>query len=126
MPAGASAVLKDPRIAELVQDALLHFDDQRYELHGWVVMPNHVHVLFTPAAGCRLPDILHSWKSFTAKRSNEVLRRTGTFWEDDYFDRYMRDLAHFEQVTWYIANNPVAAQLCARPEDWPWSHARFC
>ena len=43
---------------------------------------------------------------FTAKRSNAVLGRAGTFWEDEYFDRCMRDLEHFEQVMWYMSKSP--------------------
>jgi hypothetical protein len=40
--------LRDARIGSLVEAALLYFDDERYRLHAWAVMPNHVHVLFTP------------------------------------------------------------------------------
>ena len=60
--------LRDPRIAEMVERALLFFDTSRYALHAWVVMPNHVHVLFTPQAGCSMSAIVGSWKSFTSRR----------------------------------------------------------
>jgi putative DNA methylase len=120
--ASGACWMKQPRIADVVQNALLHFDAERYALHGWVVMPNHVHVMITPAAGRRLPDLVHSWKSFTAKESNKALKRIEAFWEGDFFDRYVRNLEHFERTMWYMANNPVAAQHCSQPEDWPWSH----
>lgn len=115
--------LRDPRVGGMVQESLLFFDRSRYRLHAWVVMPNHVHVLFTPSMGHALADILHSWKSYTAKQANRILSRTGQFWEEDYFDRFIRDEIHFAATAAYIENNPVKAGLCARPEDWPLSSA---
>ncbi|MGI6389782.1 MAG: DNA methyltransferase [Kiritimatiellia bacterium] len=71
--------LKDERIASIVRDALAHFDGPRYTLLAWCVMPNHVHAVLRPAAGHNVADILHSWKSFTAKKANEILNRSGEF-----------------------------------------------
>ena len=76
-----------------MENALLFFDGARYAIHAWVVMPNHIHVLFTPTPGWSLSDILSSWKSFTAKEANKVLLRSGQFWHEDYFDRFIRDAA---------------------------------
>lgn len=73
------AWLNDALLAELVQNALLFFDGQRYALHAWVIMPNHVHALFTPHATDSLMKILASWKSFTALRANAYLKRDGPF-----------------------------------------------
>jgi putative DNA methylase len=72
--------LAERQIGQVVEQAVLHFDGARYHLHAWVVMPNHVHVLLTFVSGHTLTCSLHSWKSFTAKRANELLRRTGSFW----------------------------------------------
>ena len=63
-----ACLLANPRVARLVVDALLRFDGQRYRLHAWCVMPNHVHVLATPLGRRRLSSIVHSWKSFTATK----------------------------------------------------------
>jgi len=114
--------LRNPGVTDMMQKALRHFDGQRYWLHGWVIMPNHVHVVFTPVAGNLLPNIVQSWKSFSAKSANKLLERHGTFWQEDYFDRYVRDLDHFERILWYVAQNPIVARLCEKPEDWPYSH----
>ena len=54
--------MRRPEIARIVQTAFLHFDDARYALHAWTMMPNHVHVLFTPFHDETLSAILHSWK----------------------------------------------------------------
>jgi putative DNA methylase len=118
-----ACVLARAELATIVQEALQHFDGSRYRLHAWVIMPNHVHVLITPLAGHSLSDIVHSWKSFTAKRINKHLGTTGPFWQEEYFDRMIRDESHFAAVMDYIANNPVKAGLCAKPDDWTFSSA---
>jgi REP element-mobilizing transposase RayT len=116
---------KDSRIATQVQDALLHFDGERYRLSAWVIMPNHVHLLFTPLAGHELWAIIKSLKSYTSHQANQLLGRTGAFWQREYFDRYSRDANHYEKVCAYIANNPVKAGLCESPEAWPYSNAGY-
>jgi REP element-mobilizing transposase RayT len=117
--------LKRPEIADMIQDAVLFFDGKRYDLVAWVVMPNHVHTLFRPLAGNSLTAILHSWKSYTAKEANRILRRSGQFWEEDYFDRYIRDEDHFHAAMAYIEDNPVKARLCLRPDEWLYGSARW-
>lgn len=116
--------LRDPRVAGLIEGGLLFFDAARYALHAWVVMPNHVHALFTPARGWGLSDIVASWKSFTSKEANKLLGRAGRFWQEDYFDRYVRNEHHFVRVVEYIEPNPVKAGLCAGAGDWPYGSAR--
>jgi len=83
--------LAQPEIAELVADALQHFDGERYLLGSFVIMPNHVHALVRPVMGHELSKILHSWKSFTATQANRRLQRTGTFWQEESFDHIVRD-----------------------------------
>jgi REP element-mobilizing transposase RayT len=120
-----SSFLKQPAIATLVQDALLHFDGVRYRLAAWVVMPNHVHLLATPCTGHTVSRILHSIKSYTATEANKHLDRHGEFWQKESFDRRIRDSKHFAAAVAYIENNPVKARLCKRPEDWAYSSARI-
>ena len=115
--------LRDERIARQVEEALFHFDGIRYRLLAWVVMPNHVHVLIETLPGFPLADIVHSWKSYTAKQANKTLERTGAFWMPDYFDRYIRDEPHLVAVTNYIEQNPVKAGLVRSAGDWQWSSA---
>jgi putative DNA methylase len=118
-----SAVLSDTRVGEIVENALLHFDAERYRLHAWCIMPNHVHALATPLAEWTLSDIAHSWKSFTSKKANAALGALGPFWAPEYYDRAIRDEAHFASAVDYIAMNPVKAGLCATPEEWRFSSA---
>ncbi|SJZ84889.1 REP element-mobilizing transposase RayT [Enhydrobacter aerosaccus] len=127
LDAGAGACwLRRPEIARIAEDALLHFDGQRYRLFAWTIMPNHVHARIAPQHGFRLGEIVSSWKRFTARAANRELCRSGAFWQDDYWDTYIRNERHFESTIAYIENNAVKAGLAARPSDWPWSHTRRC
>ena len=117
--------LRRPDIADTVQDTLSFFDEQRYRVDAWVLMPNHVHVLFLPLARWSLSTIVHSWKSYSAKQANRILGRSGRFWQEDYRDRYIRDDEHFLAARVYIENNPVKAGLCTRAQDWAHGSARF-
>ena len=115
--------LKLPNVAKMVQEALLKFENVRYRLYAWVVMPNHLHSLMKRFEGFELSDIMHSLKSYTAHEANKILGRTGKFWWDEYFDRYVRDAEHFKKIMKYIENNPVKAGLCKTAEEWPFSSA---
>jgi type I restriction enzyme R subunit len=106
-----SCVLKDPAHAHIMANALRHFDGKRYELASFVVMPNHVHVLFRPLAGHALAEILKSWKGFTAREINKRIGKTGALWQDEYWDRLIRNEGHFFKVAEYIRENPVKAKL---------------
>jgi REP element-mobilizing transposase RayT len=94
----------DPNERDLVAQALKHFDGQRYHLAAYVIMDDHVHTLVTPLGSIRLKDILHSWKSFTAHRMR--LKRPDRVWQDEYFDRIVRDDKEFIEKLHYILGNP--------------------
>jgi type I restriction enzyme R subunit len=106
-----ACVLQDPAIAEIVADALHHFDGQRYVLAAFVVMPNHVHVLFRPLDNYTLPGIVKSWKGFTAREINRRLGKTGKLWQPEYWDRLIRNERHFLTVLNYILENPAKAGM---------------
>jgi REP element-mobilizing transposase RayT len=109
--------LKEPAIADLVADALRKFEGLRYRMFAWCIMPNHVHAVFQPILSFRLEDILHSWKSYTAKEANKQLKRKGAdFWQREYFDHLVRDGKEFDRVIRYTAENPVRAGM----KDWRW------
>jgi REP element-mobilizing transposase RayT len=116
--------LKDPTVAALVENAMLHFDGDRYRLLAWCIMPNDVHVVVEPVEGNSLGSIVQAWKSFTAHRANSVLRRSGPSWHKDYFDRFIRDEGHLARTVDYVENNPVKAGLASTASSWSWSSAR--
>lgn len=93
----------------------------RYDLHAFVVMPNHVHLLVTPhLANARW---LGPLKGFTASSANQLLRRKGPFWQDESYDHLVRSAEEFRKIVAYIEHNPVAAGLVNVAEDYPWSSA---
>ena len=118
-------LLKISSIANLIQESLLKYDGDRYKLFAWCVMPNHEHSLLTRSETCELEDIMQAHKSFTAHEANKMLKRKGSLWMIEYYDRMIRNQDHFYNAIRYIENNPVRARLCSRPEDWPFSSAWF-
>ena len=117
--------LRLPQIAELVQNALLFFDGERYKLLEWCIMPNHVHVLALPVNGHLLAGIVHSWKSYTGHVAKKLLNlNESSFWMPEYHDRFIRNEEHLETVRNYVHQNPVFAGLVQNAEDWLWSSAR--
>ena len=112
--------LANEEIANLVENALKHFDGSRYELIAWSVMPNHVHAILKPLGEEDLGKILCSWKSFTAKESNKILGREGAFWQPEYYDHIIRDGVDYRHQVKYVLNNPVIAQTSER-----WTGSRY-
>src|SRR5438067_1674640 len=104
-------ILRHSQIAATVANSLRHFDGVRYALDSFVVMPNHVHVLVQPHEDNALSEILHSWKSFSAKAINKFRERSGIVWQDENYDRMVRDFEELERYRDYIKENPVAAKL---------------
>ena len=117
-------LLRMPEIANLVLDSIRYRQSHlyHYDLHSWVVMPNHVHLLITPLIP--VSKLMQSLKRFTATQANRILQRTGTpFWQDESYDRLVRDGREFDRIARYIEMNPVTAGLAATPGDFPWSSA---
>jgi putative transposase len=117
--------LKTPEIAEFVM-ATLHKGEAKlgqYLLHAYVIMANHVHLLFEPRAD--MARIMKGIKGVTSQRANRILGRTGkVFWQDESFDHWVRNEAEEQRIRKYIENNPVKAGLVRTPEDWLWSSVR--
>jgi len=99
--------LLKPAERDLIGSVLSHFDKSRYTLFAYVIMDDHVHVIIEPLAGEPLQSIIQSWKSFSANRLQRQHGRKGTVWQDEYFDRIIRDEAEFLEKTHYIINNPL-------------------
>lgn len=116
--------LKDRRVARNVVNCI-HFGAANlnfYELIGYVVMPNHVHLLISPRVP--LKRITAGIKGVSAMEANRILGRVGrTFWQVESFDHWVRNLAESEKIRAYIEQNPVKAGLVRAAEEWPWSSA---
>jgi REP element-mobilizing transposase RayT len=118
------AWLQDSRIAGVVVNALLYGEMVRrfYQLHAWVVMPNHVHAIFQPSAA--MPTIMRWLKGRTGRLANQILGRTGTpFWQNESFYHWVRSAEELQYLIEYVENNPVKAGLVEAKERWRWSSA---
>lgn len=108
-----------PEVAPLVAESLQHFAGERYDLHAWTIMPNHVHVVLTPFEQHTLSEVLHSWKSYTGTKANAILGRSGgSLWQRESYDHLVRNEEEFTRVCEYTVQNPVTAGLCKQVEDW--------
>ncbi|MEQ1842716.1 MAG: transposase [Verrucomicrobiales bacterium] len=103
--------LRNSECASVVASALQFFDGDRYELASFVVMPNHVHVLFQLRENHLLEKVAQSWKGFTARQINKSLGRTGRLWQQESWDTLLRGLPHLERCLSYIQQNPSKANL---------------
>jgi putative transposase len=87
-----------------------------FELYGYVLMPEHVHLLVKEPSATPLATAIQALKVSVAKRSPQR-----PFWLPRYYDRNIRNRSEREDVLEYIHLNPVKRGLVEHPEDWPWS-----
>jgi REP element-mobilizing transposase RayT len=120
------AWLQDARVAGVVVNALLYGETVRrlYQLHAWVIMPNHVHAIFQPYT--TMSSIMRWLKGRTSRVANQILGRTGTrFWQDESFDHWIRSAEELWSLIEYVENNPLKAGLVEAREQWRWSSAAW-
>jgi REP element-mobilizing transposase RayT len=115
-----SCALRTREIATVVAETLMLFDEKRYRLFAWCTMPNHVHVVVTIFPADHLSAVLHSWKSYTAKAANRLLRTRGEFWQREYYDHLVRNEGEFDRAVKYVQENPARANL----QNWEWVWVR--
>ena len=114
--------LQRPEIAGLVRGSIQHCGQASCDLHAWVIMPNHVHLLLTPHTN--VSSLLCSLKGYSARQANRLLVCTGQlFWQNESYDHLVRDGEEFERIERYIVNNPVKAGLAESAEKFRWSSA---
>lgn len=105
---------------DVVVDTVRHFDASRYELHAFVVMDDHVHVMFVPAPAWRLSDLTHGWKSFSAHRLTREFRRLAPVWQDESFDRVVRGGGEMRSLVEYVVGNPWKRWPETAEYRWVW------
>jgi REP element-mobilizing transposase RayT len=127
-----SCVLRLPECRDVVEQALRFFDGERYVLGEYVVAPNHVHALIQPHPGFALSAILHSWKSFTARkiletpravellqpfweaRESHLSRSRRVVWQKESYDHIVRSPESLERIIAYIRSHRQ------QPGELPW------
>jgi type I restriction enzyme R subunit len=104
-------LLKEPELARIVADALLHFDGERYRMGDFVVMPNHVHLLAAFPTPDAMKEQCDSWLHFTATHINKRIKAKGKLWQQEPFDHLVRNPEQYQYLRDYIAENPRKANL---------------
>jgi REP element-mobilizing transposase RayT len=119
-----------PEDRDIVLDCILHWSERRYRLSAVCVMPDHVHLIIQPGIESQDPEgdpvfyslttIFHTIKSFTAHEINKRTGRTGSLWEKESFDRYVRSDSDLAEKFHYLCRNPWAAGIVSMTEPYPW------
>ena len=109
----------------LVIQHCLHDHGRRIHLHGVVVMPDHVHMIFTPLRDSQggtfgIAEIMNGIKGASAHTINKALNRTGHVWQDESFDHILRSCERLQEKIQYICNNPVRKGLVKSEKEYPW------
>ena len=113
----------------IVFKALQYWDNTKWKIFTAVVLPDHVHALVQPLPHpgdgiYHLAEILHSVKSFTSHKITDLRGVKGSLWQDESYDRIVRDEGEFLEKWNYIRNNSVKAGLADRPENYPWFYEK--
>jgi putative transposase len=117
-------LLQSDRMAKLLMDLLFHYQGQKkYQLHEFVVMPDHFHALLTPLPPVTLERAIQFIKGGFSFRSKRELGLQGEVWQTSFYDHRVRDTNEYSRFRHYIHMNPVRRGLVPRPEEFPYSSA---
>ena len=105
---------------DIVAAAVQHAKGVAFELHAWVVMDDHVHVVLTPFPTTTLDAILHSWKSYSANRLMKTHVRVAPIWQPGWFDRVVFANSELGQKVDYAAANPQRRWPDVLEYPWVW------
>ena len=109
---------------DIVLKSCLFFNEKRYKSYILAIMTDHVHWLVQPLLKSEneywsLSSIMHSIKSYSSKEISKVTKHIGTIWQDERYDKIVRNEEEFVNTWEYIRQNPVKANLSLTPEDYP-------
>ena len=114
-----------PEARTLALQHCLHDNGITIQLHVALIMPDHVHLMFTALRDSdgwtfALPEILRAIKGTSARSINKLSGSKGSLWQDESFDHVLRGDESLRETVDYIRQNPVRKGLVRRPEDYPW------
>jgi putative transposase len=119
-------VLLDDPIPKMLIDNLAFYKKQhQFMLIGFVLMPDHVHLIIHPNGKTPVNMIMHDYKSYTAQIINKWFHRTGPFWQPEFNDRLIRGRDELKRELDYIHNNPIVAGLVKTREDYSYSSWKY-
>jgi REP element-mobilizing transposase RayT len=98
-------LLRSRRLRYAVERCLARFDGGRYLLGAFAVVPNHVHAVVRPTGDWQLETVAGAWKQYSALAINKACGKNGALWQEESFDRIVRDTPHLRRVVAYIEEN---------------------
>lgn len=115
----------DEGITKLLIDCIHSLDEKEYKLIAYTIMPNHFHLLIELLPENRgLSKIMQLIKGRSAFHINKRLNLSGKFWQDESYDRWVRDDVELYFIIKYILLNPVQAGLAENWEDWQFTYCK--
>src|SRR5271168_238145 len=119
------SLLQSYPMAALFIDVLFHYQRQsKYDLHEFVVMPDHFHLLVTPISPVTLEKVVQFIKGGFSYRAKKDLGFMGEVWQTSFYDHRVRDANEYTRFRHYIHMNPVRRGLATLPEEFPFSSAQ--
>jgi len=123
---GRRALLANPALAErLIRLYAGQRDEGRIKLHGYVVMPDHYHVLLTLRGGSCVSEVVRAVHSVFAKECRRATGTQGRVWQKRFYDRVVRSESDLHEKLDYVHGNPVRAGLAESPGDYVRSSFAF-
>ena len=127
-----TTLLIQPEISDILINAFIWCrEHERIRMGGFVIMPDHYHIILALRKDCTLSSIMATIDRFTARKINSYLSqltvaptlRKGQFWERGYYDHAHHSAKDFIKQLEYIHNNPVRKRFVDTPEEWQFSTA---
>jgi len=120
---GSKNYLQRSEIAEIVRGTIIYPDGKDYTLICYCIMPNHVHIIFELLPQNKgISKIMQSIKRISARESNKILMHEGKFWQDESYDRLIRDERELYFTIKYVLLNPVHAGLTDNWQNWKYTY----
>jgi putative transposase len=115
-------IFVDSSIIQIVRNSFYFLRNEgRFYLFGYIIMPDHMHLLIALRGKHSLSQVMHSIKSYTAKEINNTLSKDGKIWQDGYYEHTIRDEKDCMVKLRYLLENPVRKGLVEKVEDYPFS-----
>jgi REP element-mobilizing transposase RayT len=114
-----------PVARDIVFRCCLRENETMVDLHAAVVMPDHVHLIYSPLRrkdgwSYPVPEVMKTIKGRSARQINVTLKRTGPVWQEEFFDHVLRSNDNLVDRVEYVCQNPVRAGLAKTELEYPW------
>ena len=120
----STALFQVHAAADIIVAKLQRYRDAgAYQLHAFVLMPNHLHVLLTPSGSTSIEKAMQLIKGGSSHEIHKQLGARREIWQSGFHEATIRDATDYLSKIRYMHENPVTAGLAATPSDWAWSSA---